>query len=237
MRDVFLWPSCQSSCLLSQAVSVFLFSLSLSLSMSSVVKRNVAAAAPPAPPRDDVEAGYEAAVRPSGDQRSAHLVVAFVLAVAAVVIIVELFVMLSQQQQSFEKAVLEVERMHHGGQLDPAHHQALSSLSRNPLHGNSEFDAAMHEKIAVAEDHRPYFALLDNDDAIMSKVKEMFTNMGYRQLHPWQDYIGKWEVCSVFLVVVAFLCRVCRCCGRGATRTTRADGRSRSRRATFATFS
>jgi tubulin monoglycylase TTLL15 len=43
-------------------------------------------------------------------------------------------------------------------------------------------------------DEPPMYALLDNDDVLMSKVKYMFESAGYTQVHPWQDHIDKWIV-------------------------------------------
>lgn len=79
--------------------------------------------------------------------------------------IVELAVALRQQQDQFRVALEQVEKIHHNGQSAEIQH-----------------------------DDAPLFALLDNDMVIMSKVVEMFKRYGYKQVHPWQDYIGKWEV-------------------------------------------
>ncbi len=77
----------------------------------------------------------------------------------------ELTVALREQQNEFRVALERVESIHH-----------------------------KKESAVAIDSDTPLFVLLDNDMTIMSKVKEMFEKYGYKQVHPWQDYIGKWDV-------------------------------------------
>jgi hypothetical protein len=88
--------------------------------------------------------------------------------VAAVIVIVELFVMLGQQQQQFLRAVGEVERMHH------RHQQHVEQQGPPQPQGRQGAEMAAGE----GGETTGVYALLDNDPMLMSKVTEMFALYG-----------------------------------------------------------
>lgn len=130
---------------------------------------------------------------PSSPSHSGVAVVGALITLAALLLASELVVLGRHVWSPVEAGALDAGRHDYlpvvFGRLRELRTRAAGAGSHSQSAGSST-SVAPH---AAVSGHA-YFCLLNNDAAIMIKVKEMFADAGYKQLHPWHRHVGKWDV-------------------------------------------